>query len=64
MYTTLAHEDCKVYHRLQMPHIEFPSLNDYGYPENYKQTFEKGDSLQKSTGKNTTFRKLKEATEP
>ena len=28
-----------------------------------RQTFEKGDSLQKSTGKNTTFRKLKEATE-
>ena len=26
-----------------------------------RQTFEKGDSLQKSTGKNTTFRKLKEA---
>ena len=50
----------------EMPHrLSFQDRSTTGLMDTLKtirQTFEKGDSLQKSTGKNTTFRKLKEAT--
>ena len=66
MYTTLAHEDGKFITAMRdcltlSFHRSTTDLMDT--LKTIRQTFEKGDSLQKSTGKNTTFRKLKEATE-